>query len=177
MNWSFPAFANELQLVVEYGPRLCLATVLGAVIGIDRELKNRPAGLRTHMILSLAASLFTVLTLELQRELQQGQVSGADPIRIIEAITVGVSFLAAGTIIHSGLNVQGLTTGAGLWLAGAVGLACGLERYGLAVVGAALAMIILAVLMPLESWIGRAGNGKVSAGRESQAQGKPRGEA
>ncbi|HYM99917.1 MAG TPA: MgtC/SapB family protein [Aestuariivirgaceae bacterium] len=105
-----------------------MATFLGAVIGFDRELKRRPAGLRTHMVLSLAAALFTVLTLELYAELGAQTKSGADPIRIIEAITVGVSFLAAGTIIRSGGHVEGLTTGAGMWLAGAVGLACGLER-------------------------------------------------
>jgi putative Mg2+ transporter-C (MgtC) family protein len=152
--WSF--FPDELQLIAHYGPRLLMATILGAVIGLDREIKRRPAGLRTHMIMSLAASLFTVLTLELQAQLTIQQKSGADPIRIIEAITVGVSFLAAGTIIQSGRNVKGLTTGAGMWLAGAVGLACGLERYGLAVLAAALAVIILAVLIPLESLIDRA---------------------
>jgi putative Mg2+ transporter-C (MgtC) family protein len=108
------------------------------------------------MVMALAASLFTVLTLELQRELTAQGSTGGDPIRIIEAITVGVSFLAAGTIIQSGRNVQGLTTGAGMWLAGAVGLACGLERYGLAIMGALLAVVILAVLMPVESWISRA---------------------
>jgi putative Mg2+ transporter-C (MgtC) family protein len=145
----------DLAHIEDYGLRLVVATVLGAVIGFDREFRRRPAGLRTHMIMSLAAALFTVLTLELQRELTEGGRSGADPIRIIEAITVGVSFLAAGSIIRSGRNVEGLTTGAGLWLAGAVGLASGLERYSLAVLGAIMAILILFVLMPLESWIAR----------------------
>jgi putative Mg2+ transporter-C (MgtC) family protein len=146
----------DLSLVADYGLRVVIATALGAIIGFDREFRKRPAGLRTHMIMSLAASLFTVLTLELSRELEQSGQSGGDPIRIIEAITVGVSFLAAGSIIRSGRNVEGLTTGAGLWLAGAVGLACGLERYILAVLGALMAIVILVVLMPLESWIARA---------------------
>ncbi|HEY7765284.1 MAG TPA: MgtC/SapB family protein [Aestuariivirgaceae bacterium] len=146
--------ASEVQVIADYGLRLFVATILGAVIGFDRELRNRPAGLRTHMIMSLAAGLFTILTLELHAQVSR-QTGGSDPIRIIEAITVGVSFLAAGTIIQSGRNVQGLTTGAGMWLAGAVGLACGLERYGLAVLGSALALFILAVLIPLESWIAR----------------------
>jgi putative Mg2+ transporter-C (MgtC) family protein len=151
--WSF--LPDEMQLIALYGPRLVTATVLGAVIGLDRELRKRPAGLRTHMIMSLAAALFTVLTLELEAQLDRQNKIGADPIRIIEAITVGVSFLAAGTIIQSGRSVKGLTTGAGMWLAGAVGLACGLERYGLAVLAAGLAVIILAVLIPLESVIDR----------------------
>ena len=107
------------------------------------------------MVLALAAALFTVLTLELQSQLVRDGASGADAIRIIEAITVGVSFLAPGTIIHSGRDVRGLTTGAGMWLAGAVGLACGLERYALAMFGALMAILILAVLIPVESWIAR----------------------
>ncbi len=147
---------GDTELIADYGVRLIVATFLGAVIGFDRELRKRAAGLRTHMVMALAASLFTVLTLELQRELNAQGSTGGDPIRIIEAITVGVSFLAAGTIIQSGRNVQGLTTGAGMWLAGAVGLACGLERYGLAILGALLAVVILAVLIPVESWISRA---------------------
>jgi putative Mg2+ transporter-C (MgtC) family protein len=147
--------SSNIGLFADYGLRLIMATFLGAVIGFDRELKRRPAGLRTHMVLSLAAALFTVLTLELHAELNAQTKSGADPIRIIEAITVGVSFLAAGTIIRSGGHVEGLTTGAGMWLAGAVGLACGLERYALAVLGAILAVIILVLLIRVESWISR----------------------
>jgi putative Mg2+ transporter-C (MgtC) family protein len=147
--------SEHLQLAIDYGLRLLAATALGAVIGFDRQLRRRPAGLRTHMVMSLAASLFTVLTLELLREFGSRGQTGADPIRIVEAITVGVSFLAAGSIIQSGRNVEGLTTGAGMWLAGAVGLACGLERYALALLGAVLAIVILAVLMPVEAWLAR----------------------
>jgi putative Mg2+ transporter-C (MgtC) family protein len=154
-TFSLAELSPEIHLFTDYALRLIVATFLGAIIGFDRELRKRPAGLRTHMVMSLAAALFTVLTLELQAELSKQALNGADPIRIIEAITVGVSFLAAGTIIQSGRNVQGLTTGAGMWLAGAVGLACGLERYALAVLGAILAVVILAVLIPLESWISR----------------------
>jgi putative Mg2+ transporter-C (MgtC) family protein len=159
-------WASDVQVIADYGLRLFVATILGAVIGFDRELRHRPAGLRTHMIMSLAAALFTILTLELHAQISRQTPSGADPIRIIEAITVGVSFLAAGTIIQSGRNVQGLTTGAGMWLAGAVGLACGLGRYGLAVLASALALFILAVLIPLETWIARAPGRKDSAEKE-----------
>jgi putative Mg2+ transporter-C (MgtC) family protein len=147
--------SEDVGLLADYAVRLAAATFLGALIGLDREFRKRPAGLRTHMVLSLAAALFTVLTLELQSQLAASGATGPDPIRIIEAITVGVSFLAAGTIIHSGRDVHGLTTGAGMWLAGAVGLACGLERYALAVFGAIMAILILAVLIPVESWIAR----------------------
>ena len=110
--------------------RFSLAIVLGAVIGLERELRDHPAGLRTHILVALAASLFTIITFELFHELTSASSdSRADPIRVIEAVTAGVSFLAAGTIIQSRGEVSGLTTGAAMWLAGAVGVACGLGYY------------------------------------------------
>lgn len=131
--------------------RLTLAAAFGAIIGIDRELKDRPAGLRTHMLTALAAALFTLLTLELFHQVQQiGEHVSADPIRIVEAVTAGVAFLAAGAIITTRGEVRGLTTGAGMWLAGALGLACGGGYYLIAIVGAILAIIILVGLKFLQ---------------------------
>ncbi|MDP1776120.1 MAG: MgtC/SapB family protein, partial [Moraxellaceae bacterium] len=75
----------------------------------------------------------------------------ADPIRVIEAVTAGVAFLAAGAIIHMRGQVQGLTTGAGMWLAGALGVACGTENYALGLVAVVLGAIILVALRPLEA--------------------------
>lgn len=110
----------------EIALRLVAASALGGVIGLEREVKDRPAGLRTHMLTSLAAAVFTVITFELFHKFSSSGTSASiDPIRIIEAVTAGVAFLAAGTIIQSGGAVKGLTTGAGMWLAGAIGVACG----------------------------------------------------
>ena len=132
--------------------RLLIAGVFGALIGFDRELKNKPAGLRTHTLVSLAAALFTLITFELYAELDTtDEGTNADPIRIIEAVTSGVAFLAAGAIIRSGGNVQGLTTGANMWLAGAVGVACGAGFYLLATFGAVFSVIIITLLQKLES--------------------------
>lgn len=137
--------------MLDYAQRLLVATVLGGVIGIEREAKDRPAGLRTHMMIALAAALFTVLTLELHISMVQVDPdTSADPLRIIEAVTAGVAFLAAGAIIQGRGKVKGLTTGAGMWLSGAVGVACGSERYALAAFSVSLAAIVLAVLGPLE---------------------------
>lgn len=134
--------------------RFFAAACLGAIIGIDRELLARPAGLRTHMMTALSASVFTVITLELHQQfLAINDRVAADPIRIIEAVTAGVAFLAAGAIIHSRGNVRGLTTGAGMWLAGAVGVACGSGRFELAVIAVGLAALILVILRPLERWL------------------------
>jgi putative Mg2+ transporter-C (MgtC) family protein len=137
---------------LELFARLAIAGVFGAVVGFDRELTNKPAGLRTHALVSLAAALFTLITFELYAELdaKDGNTS-ADPIRIIEAVTAGVAFLAAGAIIRSGGNVQGLTTVANMWLAGAIGVACGAGFYLLATLGAIFSVIIITLLRKLES--------------------------
>lgn len=129
---------HELELMI----RLTAAVILGGLIGWDREAKSRPAGLRTHMLTALASATFAVVALELmQWAVRQGAT--ADPVRAIEAVTAGVAFLAAGTIIQSRGQVVGLTTGAGMWLAGAVGVACGTGLYSVAVVVTILALIIL----------------------------------
>jgi putative Mg2+ transporter-C (MgtC) family protein len=132
--------------------RLSLAIVFGGAIGIDREFRNKAAGLRTHILVALAAAIFTLITFEIFFEMQEiTQDPRSDAIRIIEAVTAGVAFLAAGTIIQSRGAVQGLTTGASMWLAGAVGLACGGGFYVIALLGTVLALIVLIVLGKLEA--------------------------
>jgi putative Mg2+ transporter-C (MgtC) family protein len=132
--------------------RMLAAIVAGAVVGFDRELRNKPAGLRTHILISLAAALFTLITFELHHEVvSQNSGTTADPIRIIEAVTAGVAFLAAGAIIQSRGNVRGLTTGANMWLAGALGVACGAGDYTLAAFGTIFAIIVLVILGRIEA--------------------------
>lgn len=131
--------------------RLVMAMAFGAAIGIERELKERPAGLRTHMLTALAAAVFTVLTIELFHEVRQLEHPvSADPIRIIEAVTAGVAFLAAGAIIQGRGRVRGLTTGAGMWMAGSIGLACGGGYYTVATLAVILAVAILSLLRLFE---------------------------
>jgi putative Mg2+ transporter-C (MgtC) family protein len=131
--------------------RLLAAVIVGAAVGFDRELRNKPAGLRTHILISLAAALFTLITFELHQEAIVVNARGtADPIRIIEAVTAGVAFLAAGAIIQSRGNVRGLTTGANMWLAGALGVTCGSGFYALALMGTLFAIVVLVVLGWLE---------------------------
>jgi len=129
---------------VEVVFRLVLAAALAALLGWDREERDRPAGIRTYMLVALAASVFTVLTFEIYETVRLSHSEGAsDPIRIIEAVTAGVAFLAAGTIIQGRNSVRGLTTGAGMWMAGALGVASGAGHYMLAIVAALLSFVIL----------------------------------
>ncbi|MET0661284.1 MAG: MgtC/SapB family protein [Steroidobacteraceae bacterium] len=151
----------------EVSLRLFIATVFGGVIGFDRERRDKPAGLRTHMLISLAAAVFTLIALELHVQLMQEHEHGnSDPIRIIEAVTSGVAFLAAGAIIQGRGAVQGITTGANMWLAGALGVACGAGYYVLALVGAVLALVILTFLGAVESRIeGRSKSRAIDEGK------------
>lgn len=124
--------------------RLGLAAFCGLLIGFEREARDRPAGMRTHMLTSLAAALFAVIAIEMiARFGSDSSATQLDPIRVVEAVTAGVAFLAAGTIIQSRGSVKGLTTGAGMWLAGAIGLASGAGFYVVAASGTVLALLIL----------------------------------
>jgi len=138
--------------IFEIVSRLSLAIVFGGALGLDRELRQKAAGLRTHILISLAAAIFTLITFEIFFEMNELMAEPrSDAIRIIEAVTAGVAFLAAGTIIQSGGAVQGLTTGASMWLAGAIGLACGGGFYTIAVIGTLLALVVLYLLGKVEA--------------------------
>lgn len=147
---SFNTVLAELVIV----GRLILAAALGAIVGFERERRDRAAGLRTHMLTALAAATFTILTFEIYAKVSDSGDSNADPIRIIEAVTAGVAFLAAGAIFRSQGDVHGLTTGAGMWLAGATGVAAGAGYYVLAIMATALAAFILVAIRHIEVRLG-----------------------
>jgi putative Mg2+ transporter-C (MgtC) family protein len=143
------SFPPGLLASLEIGGRLVLAIALAGLLGWDREEKDRPAGLRTYMLVALASALFTIITFEIYETIHTtNPESSSDPIRIIEAVTAGVAFLAAGTIIQGRTSVRGLTTGAGMWMAGALGVAIGAGHYLLAMFAAALAFCILRFVKP-----------------------------
>lgn len=131
--------------------RLVLATLLGAAIGFEREWRHRPAGLRTHILVCLAAATSAVLTIEIAHAPPfQDDSIRVDPIRLIEAVTAGVAFLAAGFIIFNRGAIHGLTTAAGMWLAGAVGLAAGIGFWQIALLSTVLGITVLWLLIYLE---------------------------
>jgi putative Mg2+ transporter-C (MgtC) family protein len=167
---------NEWGWVQTYLPthiiaiRLLIAGLLGGIIGFEREVNTAEAGLRTHILVAVAASLFTILAFEIFHTIDVGggaDGSRADPIRAVEAVTAGIAFLGAGAIFRSGGSVQGLTTGAGMWLAGAVGIACALGYYIMATGVALLAIIVLALL---RAWSHNVLRGKGRGRREPQPE-------
>ncbi|MRX50166.1 MgtC/SapB family protein [Paracoccus sp. S-4012] len=124
--------------------RLLLALLLGGLIGWEREVSARAAGLRTHMLISVAAALFAVTAMELATFHAPPETRvQADPLRLIEAVTSGVAFLAAGSIVIAGGHVRGITTGASMWMVGAVGLCCGIGDVKIALLGTFLALSVL----------------------------------
>lgn len=150
--------------------RLIFAALLGAAIGFERELHASAAGLRTHMIVSMAACLFTIIAAEIMaREFSGPSQIQTDPLRLIEAVTAGVAFLAAGSIITSGGKVTGLTTGAGMWMAGAIGLACGSGLLPLAIMATVLAILVL--------WLLRHVSRRIAASGDVTADGAAKGDA
>ncbi|MCR6499042.1 MgtC/SapB family protein [Shinella sp. CPCC 101442] len=127
--------------------RMTGAIVLGAVIGAEREYRDQAAGLRTHVLVALAACVFALLSIEsVHMEGFADEQVRIDPLRVIEAVTSGVAFLAAGMIVFSRGEVKGLTTGAGMWLAGAVGLSVGLGYWFVAVFATLACFIVLFIL-------------------------------
>jgi len=135
--------------------RLLLAAFFGAAIGFEREWRNRPAGLRTHILVCVAAATFGILTIEIVHA-PMFVVEGAtyDPLRVVEAVTAGVAFLAAGVVIFTKGEVHGLTTGAGMWLAGAIGISSGLGLWQIALLGTVLTLVVLTVVYAFQSSMG-----------------------
>lgn len=141
------------------------AILLGAVIGFEREAKNRPAGLKTHIMVSLAAAVFAVVALESihMKGLADADVK-VDPLRVIEAVTAGVAFLAAGTIVLSRGEIHGITTGTSLWLAGAIGVALGFGHWIIGFGAVMAGLVILFALGKVEAAVGIKGSVPVDGG-------------
>ena len=129
--------------------RLLAATAVGGVIGLDRELTQKPAGLRTHALVSLGAALATASALQLG---VRNDVTHADAAsRVIQGIIAGIGFIGGGVILHAdGRNVKGLTTAASIFVAAALGISCGIGRWRVAVAAAGIALVVLTLGRPLE---------------------------
>lgn len=139
MNW-------DLEIVT----RLLVATILGGLVGLERERLNRAAGLRTHVMVSVGSALFTILSLYAFRE--AGKVN--DPARVAAQIVSGIGFLGAGTIMKHGATVRGLTTAATLWVVAGIGMAAGAGFYLGALLTTAVVIAALVFLKPIERALG-----------------------
>ncbi|MBI1337181.1 MAG: MgtC/SapB family protein [Phycisphaera sp.] len=130
----------------EMALRLGVALLMGALVGCDREVHHKPAGLKTHALVALGSATFTLISLEFLRTMPTGQ--NYDPLRLVAGIIGGIGFLGAGAIIQAPGNVRGITTAAGVWMVGAIGVACGAGFYMIA--GLSMAGVLL-ILYPVRA--------------------------
>jgi len=142
---------NSWEQIGESAVRLLLAMVLGGVIGWQRESAEKPAGFRTHILVSVGAALFTLVS----------AVGFADRARVASNIVVGIGFLGAGTIWRTGASVQGLTTAASLWTVAAIGTAAGIGFYAGALFTTVIVVSVLTLFKVFEVRIPRRGLGHV----------------
>jgi len=150
------ALQNLWQTLVEQVPVfieacvvLSFAGLLGGVLGLERQVHGRWVGFRTHMSVSMGAALF------IQVALVAANAFLPDTTRAVQGIATGIGFIGAGTILKLAdrLEVKGLTTASSVWLSAAVGTACGMKQFGMAVAGTLLAVVVLAILRPVEKWM------------------------
>lgn len=128
--------------------RLFLAVVCGAIIGLEREVRDKAAGLRTHILVCIGACLFGMLGLELTASYRD-----ADILRLAQGLLIGMGFLGAGVIMREGASIRGLTTAAGIWVMGAVGFAIGVGSYYIALVGTLFSFLTIALFGKVEKLV------------------------
>lgn len=148
----------DFGLPSEMAVRVALAVVLGALIGLQREIDDQPAGLRTHLAVSLGAALFGVISTLGFSEFEQPQADTnirIDVTRVASQVVVGIGFLGAGVIFRRGADVKNLTTAATLWATAAIGLAAGVGDGGIAIFSAVLLVFVLGVLRIPRDWLRR----------------------
>jgi putative Mg2+ transporter-C (MgtC) family protein len=145
-----------MPLDIELVLRLVGAALLGGAVGLEREVRDQPAGFRTHILVALGSCLFTLISAYGFGEvLADNPQARLDPTRIAAQIVTGIGFLGAGAILRSGISVRGLTTAASLWVVAAIGLAIGAGAYVLGVATTAITVLALLVLRPVRGWLVR----------------------
>jgi putative Mg2+ transporter-C (MgtC) family protein len=143
----------QFDSVADIFLRYALATIVGGMIGLNREIRHKPAGLRTHALVALGAAVATSIVVWSASGVMAEHVDALS--RVIQGIITGIGFLGAGVILRTenGRTVHGLTTAATIWLAACLGCACGAGGWTIAVCAFGFVMLILTVGGPLERWL------------------------
>lgn len=136
----------DISIYLEEGAQVSIAFIIGAVIGIEREFRSKPAGFRTMIFICVGSCLYTILSKE---------SNTVSPDRIASNIVTGIGFIGAGVIFKEGISVNGLTTAALIWITAALGMAIGYHNYPLAIVVSSMVVIALFVLEPVQRFINR----------------------
>ncbi|MFD2642502.1 MgtC/SapB family protein [Pseudomonas japonica] len=141
---------TDARQLTQVSVRLLMAALLGAVLGFEREMKGKAAGVRTHMLVAIGAALFVLVP-------RMAGVDDAALSRVVQGIVAGIGFLGAGTILkgrdQEASHVKGLTTAAGLWMTAAIGVAAGMGREATALFSTVLALVVLGVMPWVVDWL------------------------
>ncbi len=139
----------DVNTIIRVSVRLVTALIIGGLIGLQRELTHHPAGLRTHILVSMGTALLVICG-------QESGMAPGDVSRIVQGIVTGIGFLGSGAILKltAEHEIRGLTTAAGIWMTAACGVASGLGRLGVAIIGVMLTLFVLMVLRAFEERLG-----------------------
>lgn len=141
----------------EVALRLLSAAGLSFLLGLEREIHSKPYGLRTHMLLCIGTTAFTLIIMEMTMalsHLRDGEIE-VDPARVVQAVVIGIGFMATGAMFRAKEQLVGATTGAGVWLLGSLGLACGLGLYVHALLLTGLVLFVVVLLYPLDKLLSK----------------------
>lgn len=139
-------FEFDFELLMQSGVPILVAALVGGLIGIEREYRDKSAGFRTMILIAVGSALFTMMSYKMG-------LKDKETTRIAASVVTGVGFLGAGTIIKDGLSVRGLTTAASIWLVASLGMASAIQEYELVVVVTVLVSLVLWLLPPFERWL------------------------
>jgi putative Mg2+ transporter-C (MgtC) family protein len=141
----WPGLMAELDVL----GRLLLAALLGAILGAEREMRQRAAGFRTNTLIALGSAAFTIVSIQLAAQ------DGGDPTRIPSQIVTGIGFLGGGAILRGQGDIRGLTTAATVWVNAAIGMAAGAGFYALAITSTLVTLFVLTVFLRIENYMNR----------------------
>jgi putative Mg2+ transporter-C (MgtC) family protein len=141
---------DDVVLQVDLVTRLLAAAVLGAAVGVEREIHGHAAGMRTNLLVALGAAAFTVISIY---GFESSNGTPVDPSRVAAQLVTGIGFLGAGAILKDGASIRGLTTAAGLWTVAAIGMAAGTGSYIIAFGVTVIAIVSLWPLNALADWL------------------------
>lgn len=145
-------FLIQYAETIDIVSKLLLASFLGGLVGIQRDIHRKAAGLRTHILVTAGSALFTILSIEFGRLGAPDPTLLNEPSRLASQIVTGIGFIGAGTIMKSGFNIHGITTAASLWMVAAIGIAAGMGQFAIATFATLVCLSTLVMLEGVERW-------------------------
>jgi putative Mg2+ transporter-C (MgtC) family protein len=148
--------------------RLIAAVAVGVIIGVDREIRGKPVGIRTLALVALGSALVCLSTVHLSVLNQEPDAVSRVVQGVIQGVMAGIGFIGAGVVLERNGRARGLTTAATVWVTAALGIACGLATWRIVLIGVGLTLVVLVVLLPLDVWLDKRRERLKRAGRDDE---------